>query len=216
MNTPAERQKVRLAMLMIERKYKPWIQNHSNYRFLYTMNDQEFDSCIVFLDPAPFSQRLFLETGASHITGCVVAGFVSRRLTPHKMYINRTQASSSTVIHELLHFLTHDNFHQSVSGIMNEGVTEYFTRKTLSRAVTEDDDDFKTGRAAYEQELQRIRGMRCVIKTVYNPMTAPDRNVTIGGARSADPKYAARTQDFMKRAYFRGEQAMIDLLNETF
>ena len=125
--------------------------------------------------------------------------------------------------------------HLGVSGAVNEGVTEYFTRKTLGRIDNDDDRSlFGTGRQSYAKELRNVEGMRNLAKTVMTPMLAqqmqakhttpwaaayPSQSPGRFAGKSPSPsnvraseKETAGTKDFTKRAYFRGEKRMIDLL----
>ena len=50
-----------------------------------------------------------------------------------RIRLNLNVMSQSTIVHELLHFLTHPNFSSEASSALTEGVTEYFTRKVQNQ-----------------------------------------------------------------------------------
>ena len=127
----------------------------------------QFDIMVKFMDNAPFMQNLML----SHLpqTGCTVNGFADSLTNPPTIYINRSHASPSTLIHELLHLLTHQTFNQHTSSRLNEGVTEYFTRKVQGAADPIQHQAFKTPRQSYPVEHTSINATHSHIKDVINP-----------------------------------------------
>ncbi len=222
-NTPADRHKLKLALHLIANKYGNWIGGNERMLALIGCTDIKFDVLVKFLDEAQFMPNYQLTNGALAV-GCYVNGFFSTALVkPFELYINRTRASDSTLVHELLHLLTHETFRRNVSSRLTEGVTEYFTRK-VQGAIDPNDQDtlgFRQPRNIYPKELASIGATRGYIKDVINPMLPAIRAQTGGFGRQRNPNFmhdparGVNTDDMVKRAYFKGEIAMIDLIKEN-
>ena len=137
---------------------------------------------------------------------------------PPTIYINRSHANPSTLIHELLHLLTHKAFSQHTSTRLNEGVTEYFTRKVQVAADPIQHQAFKAPRQSYPVEHTSINTTHNYIQNVIIPKLPFIRAqpITIGRQRDPnfipDPAGGVGTDDFVKRAYFKGELTMINLI----
>lgn len=220
-NTPTDRQKLKTALNLIANKYSNWINGNGRLMALLGCNDNQFDVLIKFLDEGPFMTNYQITNGAPPL-GCHVNGFFSTFIQPFEIYINRTRASDSTLIHELLHLLTDENFNRNVSSKLNEGVTEYFTRK-VQGAIDPNNvnlQGFLQPRQSYPNELNNVNATRGTIKNIVNPMLPQIRSQPIQLGRHRDPNFmpdpagGVSTEDMVKRAYFKGELAMINLIKE--
>jgi hypothetical protein len=150
-----------------------------------------------------------------------VNGFTDFLTNPPSIYVNRTSATSSTLIHELLHFLTHDTFSKSLPVAVVEGATEYFTRKVQNIADPTTHGDFKNVRTSYDKELSEIRAARSLLKGVLAPMMPMVRSQPIALGRHRDPGFMPDPlaglpviKGFMKKAYFGGDAQSIALLKK--
>lgn len=136
---------------------------------------------------------------------CTLFGFCDFSTKP-KIYINRPRAKSTTVVHEFLHFVTHQNFHSLSSSELNEGVTEYFTRKIQAKFdASEEMTDFKDDRLSYPHEYSQVGGVRNIVKNFYRQMADQARNqpIQIGRHRKndfmPDPTKGGDTIDLVKK-----------------
>jgi hypothetical protein len=133
--------------------------------------------------------------------GCTVNGFTDYLTNPPSIYINRATATPATLVHELLHYLTHDNFREAFKTKPDviEGVTEYFTRKVLGRVDVGKDleaqfDVDRTG--IYDKQHGDVMMGRGLLKGPMSPAKPP--------------------KGFMKKAYFEGDHACIEILKTIF
>ncbi|MBC7900531.1 MAG: hypothetical protein H7070_10825 [Saprospiraceae bacterium] len=218
-NTPTERQQLKTALTLIANKYADWMTGNQGLMALLGAREGDFDVMVKFMDEVPFISNYSLGQGAPPV-GCQINGFFSKAIKPFEIYINRTRASPSTLIHELLHLLTHEIFNKNTSTRLNEGVTEYFTRKVQGAADAARYPDFLAPRQSYPTELGDVNATRNVIKTLVVPNVPAIRNqkMAIGRQRNPafdpDPTGGVSTDDMMKRAYFKGEISMINLLKQ--
>lgn len=220
-NDPLERQKFRTALKLIADKYQPWIYGNPNLLTLLGSSQEVFDQRVKFMDHGTFMTNLMLTTKPK--IGCTTLGFTDYLTDPPTIFINRTHAKPSTLIHELLHFLTHPNFRDKTTSRLNEGITEYFTRKVQGHAAPEHYEDFLAPRTSYDDEWADVNSMRGFFKKVIIPgsqFARTEQPVVIGRQRTQDfmPDLLGGLsgKDFVKRAYFKGEIAMISLLKENF
>lgn len=215
-NTQQERQQFRTALLLIANRYQVWLSGNPNLMILLGAPQGKFDQMVKFMDNQPFMNNL--RVSQKPLIGCTVNGFTDSLTDPPTIYINRDHARPSTLIHELLHYLTHPNFDKFTSSPLNEGVTEYFTRKVQGAADPNQHQDFQTQRASYNKELASVNATRGHIKNVVVPMLPFIRQQPIQLGRQRNPNFmpdpagGVGTDDFVKRAYFKGEIAMINLL----
>ena len=168
-----------------------------------------------------FSQALFLGVGIENYvkfmdsnafmanfgrsslgSNCAICGFTAPKVTDkydREMYINRTFANPSTVVHEMLHFLTHPLFWGYVEPTIVEAVTEYFTRKVI-KSSNSDDFDISQREGRYDEHHTFLTQTRQILKS-------PPRR---GKAVTPPPN------NYMKRAYFQGDQTAITFIIEKF
>lgn len=190
--TPEEKRQVQHALALISVKYQEYIKPNQWTSTLLT-------------DPAKIIKfyagpQYYLESGSVQSTlGCKERGCTKTVIGQlPKVFINRTHAVPSTIVHELFHFFTHPNFLMRFgkNDAIVEGMTEYFTRKTLGRAGTnpvfKDFDPDRTG--SYDDEHQDVLGARNMVRAVI-------------------PK--DQRKDFAKRAYFSGDAAAIQLIADS-
>ena len=112
-----------------------------------------------------------------------------------KIYINRLHANHTTVVHELFHFFTHENFMKQVPANLNEAVTEYFTRKALGRVEA-------SGWSAQHKEGFQLAGRTGRYEDHHGYLK-------MGRDTMKPADKAAGGKNYMKRAYFNGEDAAI-------
>jgi hypothetical protein len=218
-NTPEERQRFRQALALIADKYRDRIAGNTNLLALLGADSGQFDQMVKFMDNDPFMTNLQL-TGKPPI-GCTVNGFTDYLTDPPTIFVNRTHASASTLIHELLHFLTHPNFTAQVQTRLLEGTTEYFTRKVQGIANPVTMAAFKSPRASYTEELREIEDARGFLKNVLGPMMPMVRSQPVALGRHRAPGFMPDPldglpliRDFMKKAYFGGDPQSIALLKK--
>jgi hypothetical protein len=205
-NTEIERLMAKSALSQIQKKYSGYIEDNPFFKNLFTGGNTNFDIHVKFMDEPAFIMNFRL-TGLIP-SNCTLNGFFDPRT--QTIFINRTKAPNSTLVHEFLHALTHPNFHKFVSCPMVEGVTEYFTRKiqkVKQKKLTELTDEdirnaviFSGERYSYPEEFKKIQTGREFIKT-YGQFIAEDQNIS-----SLD--------GYMKRAYFLGDISMIGIIKQ--
>lgn len=150
---------------------------------------------VKFTDGDVFDKiRAMSDRGKATAT-CAVAGFTSYVVGnryEREIYVNRRYANSSTIIHEMLHFLTHPQFWMYVRPATTEAVTEYFTRKVI-RNATEDEFDIDQRKGRYDVHHSFLE---------------------LG--RSQSKKDGTRPmKGYMKAAYFGGDPAAIKFVRES-
>ena len=187
-NTPAERQQLKTALTLIANKYADWMTDNQSLMKLLGAREGDFDTMVKFMDEAPFISNYSLGNGAPPV-GCHINGFFSRAIKPFEIYINRTRASPSTLVHELFHLLTNDTFNKNTSTRLNEGVTEYFTRKVQGVADAARYPEFIKPRVSYPTELSDVNAARHVIKNVILPNVPAIRNQPVAIGRQRDPNF---------------------------
>ena len=218
-NNPGERQQLKNALTLIANKYADWMKENQSLLSLLGASEGHFDVMVKFMDEPSFISNYSLGQGAPPV-GCHINGFFSTAIKPFEIYINRTRASPSTLIHELMHLLTHETFNKSTSTRLNEGVTEYFTRKVQGAADADRYPQFLAPRRSYPTELSDVNAARGFIKNVIVPQLPAIRSQKIGLGRQRNPAFdpdptgGVNTDDMMKRAYFKGEIAMINMLKQ--
>jgi hypothetical protein len=206
----SEKHQVQMALHLITIKYDQYIKNSDNLKLL--MGARYFHSVVKFQDSTLF-MKSFQYTGKAR-SGCTVNGFTDRLVAPPTIYINRATATPATLVHELLHFLTHSNFREAFKDHpkAEEGVTEYFTRKVLGLADAAKDMQgaFAVDRSGiYDEEHGDILMVR---KLLREPAV-----VTSGrGARAAQDSSSKAPKGFLKKAYFLGDPDCIAILKSAF
>jgi hypothetical protein len=192
--TPDEKLKFKQALALIADKYSTFINHNPDVRTLME-KPQVF---VHFVDARDFD-LLRLTTKMVIKADCVTTGFTDYMTTPPKIYINRSIASPGTIVHELLHYLTSTAFRQSFPDAIIEGATEHFTRKLVDPKALEIKPTFSAfvgdRSRHYDYEHRMVNAAHASVKISYGD-----------GARA----------DFMKRAYFRGEEKAIKILQEIF
>jgi hypothetical protein len=175
--------------------------NKSVTNFCQTMvTGQNIELYVKFKDHVPFMTNFQLGGGQPQGSACAVCGFTSPKPNnkyDKEMYINRQFANASTVIHEMLHFLTHPQFWMYVSPNITEAVTEYFTRKVVKSAS---DTDFDLSQRAGRYDMHH---------TFLNMGRDDIKSRTTQG--KVDPG-----KNYMKRAYFEGDQHAISFILTEF
>jgi hypothetical protein len=155
------------------------------------------DTYIKFQDAGAFATNLG-SGNATKIPNCETRGFTvgkEAQFGPTKeIYIQRP-FSNTTIIHELLHALTHPQFTAKVESSLNEAVPEYFTRKVIHKA---DDPAFNIEDRVnryddHHATLMDVRG------TIKKAVAKPDNSI--------------KPKSYMKKAYFQGEMDCIKLIN---
>ncbi len=207
-NTDAERLRFKAALTLIANRYQTWISGTQQVGAILGASVSEFDRMVKFMDEGPFLTNLHVSGRPK--TNCTYLGFTDYLSKPPTIYINRAKAPASTLVHELLHFLTHPTFSKLAPPDLNEGITEYFTRKTQGSASSEKYGEFKPKRQSYDLEVAAVDARRAEIRNSVVPNIAVLRK----SSPSLDPFRGTEAKDIVKRAYFRGELAMIMLLKE--
>ena len=152
-------------------------------------DDPAFRKILLTFDPAPPQGcRVSATTDRSGkpliVTGADGTSVVSGTASHSVVYINRSCASAGTVVHELLHAVSHMNWYmwsafQKPSP--NEGVTEWLTRKALKHATAPVFQNIDRS-AAYQMDYQNFKTAKAQMKQDVNTIS-----------------------DELKAAYFRGE-----------
>lgn len=184
-NTTDETAIVKNALALIAVKYSDQVKSNRNLVDLLVKPNV----VVHFMDQNVFETNLALSTKPK--VGCRVNGFTDYLSGKPIVYMNRASCTPATVIHELLHFLSHPDFNKAFKPEIVEGITEYFTRKVQGRA-TDKLVEFKVDRTGiYDTEIDHIRIARGLIK----------------GSMQKEARQA-----YMKRAYFLGDKDAINLL----
>jgi len=202
-NTLQENQLAVSAFKEISKKYAAFFSmNPSVTSFCQTMiMGQNVGIYVKFMDNSSFMSN-FSAVGTQKLkSSCALCGFTSPKLGnkyDREMYINRQYANSSTVVHEMLHFLTHPQFWMYVTPQITEAVTEYFTRKVLGSASDKTSFDVAQRAGRYDMHHTFLSMGRSDIKT-----------------RSTQGKINPG-KGYMKRAYFQGDQQAISFILTEF
>jgi hypothetical protein len=197
-NTSQEDQLAVSAFRVVARKYAAYFNmNPSVESFCQSMmSGQGIGNYVKFMDHVPFMANYNI-TGAKKIgSACAVCGFTTPKAGnkyDREMYVNRNFANASTLVHEMLHFLTHPNFWMYAPPQITEAVTEYFTRKVIHRAQNQAFD----------------------ISQRKNRYDAHHQLLTIGRG-DIKARKAAPGKHYMKRAYFQGETAALAFVLKEF
>lgn len=119
MNEVTENQIVKNAVNLIFVKYSDCVKSNSGVLDLLTKTD----TVVKFMDEEPFLKNLMLSEKPK--VGCKVNGFTDYLTGTSIIFINRGSCTPATVIHELLHFLSHKNFNETFAPQFIEGITEF-------------------------------------------------------------------------------------------
>jgi len=190
-----EKQQIQQALHLISIKYSEYIAHNPSVQTLMT----SYNVLVKFMATGPFMMNLRLSGQAP--SGCTVNGFTDYLTHPPTIYINRGTATPATLVHELLHYLTHANFREAFKTKPDviEGVTEYFTRKVLGRVDHGKDleEQFNVDRTGiYDTQHGDVTMGRGILKGPMSPTKPP--------------------KDFMKKAYFLGDHECIEILKQIF
>lgn len=201
-NTIQENQLAVSAFKQISAKYAAYFNmNPSVKGFAEAMvSGQNVEVFVKFKDNKPFMSNLSIGGSKKQGSNCAVCGFtapVTGNKYNREMYINRQFANASTVVHEMLHFLTHPQFWMYVSAQITESVTEYFTRKVV-KAATDTSFDISQRSGRYDLQHQFLSIGRDDIK----------KRITAGKITPG--------KGYMKRAYFQGDQQAISFILTEF
>lgn len=199
-NTPQENENVILAWDAITKRYGKWIKETPSIKNLKKALRQgkkgAVDQWVKFQDNAPFMRNynIFGELQGKPtpvFKTCVACGFTSPRATKldeFEIFINRDHGTLGTIVHELLHFVTHPNFNLIIPDLANEAVTEYFTRKVLETSKKSE------------------------LKTVDRSGNYADAHKSLLAKRVDLKKDDLHKNDFMKKAYFKGDGPCLALV----
>ena len=110
-NTSTENEVAVSAFKAIAARYGKYLSmNPSVTRFSEKMvSRQGVDVYVKFMDNTAFTSN-FNRGASGRLANCAICGFTAPQIAnkyDQEMYINRQHANKSTVVHEMLHFLTH-------------------------------------------------------------------------------------------------------------
>lgn len=201
-NTPQEDQLAVTAFREISRRYADQFNMNSSVKgFCQSMiTGTNVGIYVKFMDQQPFMTNFNIGGSQKLGSACAVCGFTAPKTGnkyDREMYINRQHANASTVIHEMLHFLTHPQFWMYMSPQITEAVTEYFTRKVIGKSK-EASFDLSQRSGRYDLHHQYLGLGRADIKT----------RTTQGAVNPG--------KGYMKRAYFQGDQSAIAFIKKEF
>ena len=219
-NTDQENQLIREAVNQLSKVYADYLSgNHFLLGVMGCPSHQLFNY-VHYLDDGAFRNNLQLSGRVP--VNCQVFGSTDRVGTrfakDHSVvWINRSIATAGTLVHELLHALSDNSWYlwaYSKKTWLNEGVTEYLTRKVIKKT---DKDVFQVNRnGIYEGELGSLKQMKTMAKQAASmPMVR-------GGRRNQQPQQQPQPNQppaSMKAdicaAYFQGQfsQSLIDSLS---
>jgi len=206
-NTREEDQLVKQAINQLSNLYGDYILGNPFVMGVLGCPSGSLFNYVHFLDDGPFRKTLLLSGKIPD--GCQVRGSTDRQGTrfakDHSVvWINRSVATAGTVLHELLHALSDNTWYlwaYSKKPWLNEGVTEYLTRRVTKKA---DDDSFREDRSGtYEDELASLKQMRTMAKQ------ASSMPVVRNGRRQPQPPQPEQAPKSLREdicdAYFRGK-----------
>lgn len=203
MNTDQENLLAVSAFKTIAAKYGKYLQmNPSVTKFSTTMiTAQGIDNYVKFMDNSTFMFNYNMSGSKRLRADCSVCGFTAPKLADkydREMYINRQFANASTVVHEMLHFLTHPLFWDLMTPAVTEAVTEYFTRKVI-KSSQDDNFDISQRKDRYEQHHSMLAMTRGGVK------------LRVARRKLADPG-----KGYMKRAFFQGDITALSFIKNEF
>ena len=207
-NTPKENQRAQQAFALVFTKYGSYL-NGQKVAIFHKLSVGDAEVIFKFMEEEQFLINYQMTSKVAK--GCQINAFtdhLNKAVGANPMpviYVNRAKATPTTLVHELLHFFTHDNFRNQVHAAMNEAATEYFTRKLVLVAhVKETSGDMKVKQFADFDEDRSL---------IY-----PKEHSDLVRARNfgqMDPRWKKKS-GVLKRAYFQGDIAAINLLKEAF
>ena len=241
-NTSMDRLRFKTALAAIVEKYGDWISDNRHLKNLLAATDQKFDQIIFFESPPDFAVQL-MRTGFQRNEGCSVAAMtLSRRdddALPEyqrKIYFDRSMVTEHTIVHEIFHFLTHPAFGRELRPKVVEGFTEYFTHKIIgaagstAAAAAATGDNAVQHRSAYADYTRNVQTTRDYLRNVVFATIKQDRAINLaptakgtgfmGHQRNAgfqppvNDYPGVSFKNFTKRAYFKGDPAMIRFIQD--
>jgi hypothetical protein len=222
-NTPDENARAKLAFHLINVKYGAWLDQ----KLMHQLVANDPNAMFYFRAESEFLDRLRRNNKAVP-DGCSILGFTVYTPAP-AIWINRSRAQPATIVHELLHFLTSRGFRAAVTPKLNEAVTEYFTRK-LQRVADARSYEAKVWLEAIDDQEDGARFARMTANKALDQFSGADRQnyaeehaklLTATAMAKQDSRWRALATPgqakpgVLKRAYFAGEQAAIDMVKEA-
>jgi hypothetical protein len=204
-NQPHENEMVRQALGQVGAVYSDQLIGNTFFAAVSGCPRDHIFNYVKFLDDRAF--RTNLELTDRIPVNCLVSGSTDRHGTrfavKHSVvYINRSVATSGTLIHELLHALSHNDWYLWAAfkpGGLNEALTEYFTRKVVKKAT---DATFMVDRTGtYDDELAALLRMKEATKQAT---ALPVGRIGRKQAQLPPPTPVKLGAD-LRMAYFRGQ-----------
>ncbi|MBO0947260.1 hypothetical protein [Fibrella forsythiae] len=200
----SETWKFNTALALIKKRYGDYIEDNIFYKAL--LNDANRSLYVKFLDKDNFLTAYRIYSGKVP-QECKATAFTTDP-EPIRNYpvihVNRHRDDNSsinaTIVHELLHFLTHPLFTKVFTtdvgnNNFDEAVTEYFTRKVIEQKGISADDTVQefilSRKGIYDGHVAGLNKLRDTIK-----------------AENTKEK----RENYLKLAYFKGDQKAIALL----
>lgn len=198
-NTDAEVLQAKNAVALIAKTYQTYlVGNTALLRLLGMPSSARLNTVINFMNDVPFKiaqknpgLRKDRQGGA-----CLVAGFTAFETGVPVIYLNRALMTPATIIHELLHLLTHARFYATFRTQTNvvEGMTEHFTRAVQGRTSASDKDAFRQ----FCKENSPRKGHYTAWTKTINQID--NRKLTT----------AAGMSHVMEKAFFKGDANALD------
>jgi len=201
-NTDEEVRRAKNAVALIATKYQSYLMgNKELLRLMGMPSSGKLNTVINFMNAAPFA----IENMRGNSTrnrpraGCATAGFTRVLYDGSVIYINRQHVTPATIIHELLHFLTHEGFYARFGSQTRvvEGMTEHFTRAVQGQTSATDNQE------AFRQFCRQFSP-----RTGHYPAETRAINV-IDKSKLAS---AASMGFVLEKAFFSGNQAALEAL----
>ena len=147
-NTDAEVLQAKNAVALIAKKYQTYLLGNTELlRLLGMPSSGKLNAGVNFMNEVPFKIALKNPGLRKDRQGgsCLVAGFTAFDTGAPVIYLNRALLTPATIIHELLHLLTHAGFYARFRTQTNvvEGMTEHFTRAVQGKTSASDKEAFR-------------------------------------------------------------------------
>jgi hypothetical protein len=215
-NTTEENALVQRALLLVRMRYGEYLPTSTFFVDFYNtaQSRKPVDRFVQFMSPAAFASAFYV-AGLKRKSGCTICAFTAPKKGASgewEICVSRTLANPTTIVHELLHFFTHPTVFGKLSAEMNEGITEYFTRKCVNQAVkitpkkAEKDTGSETAKKA-EKDI----GFRDFEMSGRAGHYDQHHNL-VSLARDGLKKVKQRGKGYMKRAYFQGNPDALNLI----